>query len=317
MHVFVTGAAGFNGKAAVSNLIAHGHTVLGLARTDANATILEKLGASVHRGSLTDHDSLRTGAAQCDGILHLAFMHDFSDFERICRIDREAMTALADGLEQSHGGAKDKPFVIISGTLALANPGPGKLADEDQPDRHVPGPLGARTLSRELLWEFNQKQGIRGTVVRFTPNVHAPGDQGFGVMLIRAFRDKGAAYYIGDGFNPSWPGVHRDDVADLLRRALEKGEAGKTYHAVAEEAVSLQAFAELAGRKLDIPVKGVSVEEAQKELGFLGFVIAANTPVSSEKTRRELGWTPKEVGYLEDVERYYFDKEVLDAQSKY
>ncbi|KPI40076.1 uncharacterized protein AB675_11336 [Cyphellophora attinorum] len=297
MHIFVTGAAGFVGKAAVANLIEHGHTVVGLARSDANVAVLEKLGASIQRGSLQDMDSLRAGAAQSDGVLHLGFVHDFSRFEEICRIDREAISAMAEGLEQSKGGAAGKPLIVISGTLGLPNPGEGKKADEDTDDRR------------------DMEKGIRGMVVRFTPNVHGKGDQGFGVMLIKAMKEKGTSYYV-EGVTPIWPGGHRDDTAELLRLMLEKGQAGKTYHAIDEEAVSLKDLAELIGRKLDIPVKGVSFEEAQKELGFLGGIIAANTVVSSEKTREELGWSPKEIGYLEDVEKHYFGETLAPHASE-
>jgi nucleoside-diphosphate-sugar epimerase len=315
MHVFVTGAAGFIGKAAVANLLEHGHTVLGLARSDANVAVLEKLGASVHRGSLQDLDSLRAGAAQSDGVLHLGFVHDFSRFEEICRIDREAMTALAEGLEQSKGGAVGKPLIVSSGTLGLPNPGEGKKADEDTDDRRDMGPLSSRALSGDLVRQLSKDKGIRGMFVRFTPNVHGQGDQGFGVMLIKAFKEKGTSYYV-EGVNPCWPGVHRDDAADLLRLMLEKGQAGKAYHAIDEEAVSLKDLANLIGRKLDIPVRGVSFAEAQKELGFLGGILAANTVVSSKKTREELDWSPKEIGYLEDVEKHYFGGDLAPHASE-
>lgn len=315
MHVFVTGAAGFIGSATVENLIKHGHTVLGLARSDANSNKLKSLGASVHQGSLTDLDSLRSGAAQADAVLHLGFVHDFSDFAKVCRIDREAIQAMADGLEQGKGGAKGKPLLIVSGTLGLANP-EGKVADEDSDDNRQMGDLSARALSGDLVRELTKKLGLRGMIVRFTPNVHGAGDQGFGPMVINAAQKSGKAVYI-EGSNACWPGCHRFDTAELLRLVMEKGRPGSMYHAVAEERVSLKEMAELIGKKLDIPVEGISFEEAQKNLGFLAFILSANNPTSAKKTQEELGWQPKEIGYLEDLDKNYFTEEALNSGGKY
>ena len=311
MHVFVTGAAGFIGRATITSLLAHNHTVLGLARSDANAATLKDLGASVHRGDLENADSLRSGAAQCDGVIHLGFVHDFTRFAEVCEIDRKAIQAMAEGLQQGKSGAKGKPLIVASGTLGLANP-EGKVADEDTDDNRSMGELSARALSGDLVRELSKSMGLRGMIVRFSPNVHDKGDWGFGSMVIKMMKGRGESLYV-EGTNACWPGAHRLDTAECLSLALETGQAGKTYHAIAEQQCSLKELAELIGRKLNVPVKGISAEEAAKELTFFGFLLSARNPTSSKKTRQELGWEPKEIGYLEDVEKHYFTEEMLNG----
>jgi nucleoside-diphosphate-sugar epimerase len=294
MKVFVTGAAGFIGRACVKDLKQHGHEVLGLARSDANVAILEELGAEVIRGSLEDTESLKKGAAAADGVIHLGFVHDFSKFERACEIDRAAISAMAEGL----GEGSNKALVIVSGTLAIAG---DELADEDAPEQRDHLVLSARALSRDLIQELSAKKGIRGSVIRLTPSVHDKVQGGFGPMICEIAFKSGKSYYV-EGANACWPGVHVTDAASLLRLALEKGRAGATYHAVAEEEVSLKELAEIIGKKLDIPVEGVTADYARQALGFAGMLIGRRNPVSSKKTRQELGWEPTNIGWLEDYE---------------
>jgi nucleoside-diphosphate-sugar epimerase len=294
MKVFVTGAAGFIGRACVQDLQQHGHEVLGLARSDANVAILEGLGAEVLRGSLEDTESLKQGAAAADGVMHLGFVHDFSKYERACEIDRAAITALAEGL----GEGSNKALVIVSGTLSIAS---DKLADEDAPEQRDHPFFSARVLSRDLLLELSAKRGIRGSLVRLTPSVHDKVQGGFGPIICETAFKNGKSYYV-EGANACWPGVHLTDAASLLRLALEKGRAGAIYHAVAEEEVSLKELAEVIGKKLDIPVEGVTPDFARQALGFAGMIIGRCNPVSSKRTRSELGWEPTNIGWLQDYE---------------
>lgn len=311
MKVFITGAAGFIGQATVSELLSHGHTVLGLARSDANASILESLGASVQRGDLENLDSLRAGAAASDGVIHLGFVHDFTRFEEVCAIDRGAIQALAEGLGKGSG----KPLLIASGTLGLEKV---DVANEDTKDNLGLGPLSARAKSSALIRELSRPvgegegMGIRGMVIRFSPNVHGKGDKGFANAVILAAQKNGKSIYI-EGSDAVWPEAHRLDTAVLLRLAVEKGRAGATYNAIDEEGVKIKEFADLVGRKLNVPVEGVTTEEAQKLLGFLAFPWGAKNYVSSEKTRKELGWKPTQKGWLEDVEEHYFTEEALNS----
>src|SRR5215472_1726205 len=252
MRVFMTGAAGFIGTATTRELIANGHEVLGLARSDANARALEKLGAKVHRGSLEDLDSLRKGAKEADGTIHLAFIHDFAKFAENGQIDKRAIEAMGGVLEGTN-----KPFIVTSGTLLVA---PGRLATEEDPV--APGlPRVSETAGLAFA-----KQGVRAMAVRL-PQVHGgDGKCGLVNLFLEIAREKGVSGYIGDGGN-RWSGAHRLDVARLYRLALEKGTAGKSYHAVADEGVTARDIAEIIGRYLRVRTVSISPEEAPAHFG--------------------------------------------------
>jgi nucleoside-diphosphate-sugar epimerase len=288
MRVFVTGAAGFIGTATTRELIANGHEVLGLARSEANAMALEKMGATVHRGALDDLDSLRAGARQTDGTIHLAFIHDFSKFAENGQIDKHAIDAMGEALEGTN-----KPFIVTSGTLLVA---PGRLATETDPVAP-----GLPRVSEAAGLAFAAR-GVRAMAVRL-PQVHG-GDGKCGLVnwLLAIAREKGVAAYIGDGGN-RWSAAHRRDVARLYRLALEKGEAGKSYHAVADEGVTARDIAEIMGRHLKLPVASISREEAAAYFGTMAMFAGMDGAASSALTQQWLGWKPSQIGMIADISR--------------
>ncbi|BGP38395.1 hypothetical protein JCM10450v2_002340 [Rhodotorula kratochvilovae] len=303
MHVFVTGASGFVGSAVVKELLSHGHTVLGLARNSASADKLKKLGADVHEGSVLDLESLKAGAAKADGVIHLAFQHDFSRWLESCREDGAAIEALGSALEGT-----DKPLVVTSGTAVLsATRDPASTAPSAEDD---PAPTAFEQMPRiqsELSAQSLVARGVRVSVLRLPPTVHGPRDGGFVAAMVDTAHAKGAAAYVGEGANV-WPAVHRDDAAAAFRLALEKAPAGAVLHAVGEEGVPLKSVAEVIGRKVGVPVKSVSHEEAGAHFGWLAHFAEMNAPASSDKTRKLLGWEPEHIGLLEDLETgTYFD----------
>jgi nucleoside-diphosphate-sugar epimerase len=289
MRVFVTGATGFIGSAIVPELIKAGHQVLGMARSDAGAKSLIAAGAQVHRGDLEDLESLRSGAAQSDGVIHTAFIHDFSKFEANCEIDRRAVETLGAELAGSN-----RALVVTSGSALAA---PGRLAtEEDRPASTIP-----RVASEEAT-DSVASRGVRASVVRL-PQVHDRVKQGLVSYLIAIAREKGVSAYVGDGRN-RWPAVHRLDAASLYRMALEQGSAGARYHAIAEEGVSLREIAEAIGRGLKVPVVAKSPEEATAHFGWLGLFVGLDCPASSALTQERLGWRPtSRTGMIADLDR--------------
>ncbi|MBS0529560.1 MAG: SDR family oxidoreductase [Proteobacteria bacterium] len=282
MRVFVTGASGWVGSAVVRELISAGHQVLGLARSDANAASIASAGAEVHRGSLHDLDSLRRGAAQCGGVIHTAFIHDFSKFAENCEIDRRAIETLGETLEGT-----DRPLIVSSGVARLA---PDRVATEDD---NVPDPTPSLPrVSEQTAFAFTGR-GVRTMAARLAPTVHGDGDHGFVPRLVTLARETGVSAYIGDGQN-RWPAVHRFDAARAIRLALEKGSAGSRYHIVAEDGVPFREIAEAIGRGLNLPVVSKTKEEAAAHFGWFTHFAGMDAPTSSTRTRAALGWQPTE-----------------------
>ncbi len=291
MRVFVTGATGFIGSAFVQELIGAGHEVLGLARSEASAAALSRLGAQAHRGELSDLGSLAAGAGACDGVVHLAFIHDFSRYEQNAETDRQAAAAMAAALEGS-----GRPLVVTSGTAVLP---PGRLGTEDNP------PTTQTRAKSELALAWADR-GVRVSVVRLPPSVHGRGDRAFVPALIDVARRSGVSAYLGDGGN-RWPAVHRLDAARLFRLALERAEPGQRLHGVAEEGIPVRRIAEAIGAGLGVPIRSLAADEADAQFGWLAGFLGLDGPASSAITRAALGWNPREPDLLTDVrENGYF-----------
>lgn len=296
MRVFVTGATGFIGSAIVAELINAGHQVLGMARSDEGARALMAAGAQVHRGNLEDLESLRSGAAKADGVIHTAFDHNFSDFAANCEKDRRAIEALGAALAGSN-----RPLVITSGT-GMGSAAPGQPATEDVFNANHSNPRSASELAGAAVSEA----GVNVSVMRL-PQVHNTLKQGLITPLIELTRRKGVAAYVGDGSN-RWPAAHVLDVARLYRLALEKQEAGSRYHAVAEEGVPVRAIVEIIGRGLKVPVVAMSGDEVAAHFGWLAMFTGLDLPASSAQTRERLQWHPTGPGLIADLEQMHWLK---------
>ena len=306
MRVFVTGASGWIGSAVVPGLIASGHQVVGLARSNESAAALSAAGVEVQRGTLDDHDTLRSVTSSSDGVIHLAFKHDLAftgNFLDAAQADRRAVEIFGEVLAGS-----DRPLVIASGTLGVA---PGRIATET--DGHVDDPshaaFGEGPLARRATAEFAlslASRGVRSSVMRLPPTNHGDGDNGFVATLVAIAREKRVSGYVGDGSN-RWPAVHRLDSANLFRLALEGAPAGSTLHAVADEGVRIRDVAEVIGRHLNVPVVSISPEDAGAHFTWLANFVGIDSPASSTFTRELLGWLPEQPGLLDDLDQgHYF-----------
>ncbi|PTB34840.1 uncharacterized protein TrAFT101_009455 [Trichoderma asperellum] len=293
MRIFVTGSTGFVGSSVVKELLSAGHQVLGLTRSDKGVELLKAQGVEVLRGNIEDLELLKNGASECDAVIHLAFAHNMADFSGSCVTDRAAITAMGSALAAAGG---NRALVVTSGTMLLSR---GKIGNEaDTPDMSNPG-ASACGPSESLCLDF-AKQGVRASVVRLPPTTHGPGSSGFMSLLIPVAIQKGVAAYVGDGQN-RWCAGHRDDAAKLYRLAVEKGEAGSVFHAVAEEGVPLKDIATELGKSLGIPVVSITLEMAEDHFGGFKDLATADNIASSAKTKEQLGWNPTSPGLLEDI----------------
>lgn len=274
MRVFVTGATGYIGSAVVRELVDSGHTVVGLARSDRSTEWLQKLGAEAYRGDIDNVTSLQQGVAQADGVIHLAFKHDFSDFEGSLATDLQVMETIGAVLEGS-----DKPFVTTA---------------------HFNG-----VASEQVALSLAQR-GVRTSIIELCPSVHGEGDTGFIPQLIAIAKEKGVSAYIEEGMN-RWPAVHRLDAAHLYCLALEKAEPGSRLDGVADEGIAFRDIATVMGKHLNVPVVSIPQDQAQDHFGFLGALAALDIPRSSQSTQQQLGWQPVHPSLLEDLEQgHYF-----------
>ncbi|MGY3212031.1 SDR family oxidoreductase [Mucilaginibacter sp. HD30] len=296
MRVFVTGATGFIGTAIVQELIGAGHQVLGLARSDASAQKLIDAGAAVHRGDLEDLDSLRSGAAQAEGVIHAGFIHDFTRFAEVCEVDKIAIETIGGVLSGS-----DRPFIVTSGSALVS---PGKLATEDI----IPPFNPAWPRASEQAADVVADRGVRAAVVRLSPSVHGDEDKhGFIPIMVNIARDKGTSAYIGEGHN-RWNAVHRLDAARLFRLALENATPKTRYHASAEEAITVKSIAEAIGKQLNLPVTSVAPEAAAAHFGWFAQMAAIDCPASSSWTQKQLKWQPAEPTLLADIGNGIYNK---------
>lgn len=295
MRIFVTGATGFIGSATVRELLSAGHQVLGLVRSDANAAALAAMGASVVRGSLEDLDALRRGAEAADGVVHTAFIHDFSNFARACAVDQRAITTIGEVL-----AGTNRPFAVTCGTPIAA----GSAATEADAAARTNPVSALRAPAEDLTLELAGR-GVRSFVVRLPRAVHGTSERGwrggFADVLLHLARGSGVSAYIGDGAQ-RWPAVHRLDAARLFRLAIEKAPAGSRLHAVGDEGVAMRELAAAIGRVLGVPVASKSGSDAEAHFGFLAAIGALDQPASSAHTRELLGWQPREPGLLADLD---------------
>jgi nucleoside-diphosphate-sugar epimerase len=297
VRIFVTGASGFIGSAVVPELLGAGHEVVGLARSDASADKLRFAGAGVLRGTLDDLDVLAQGARQADGVIHLAFKHDFAAFAAAAETDLRAIEAIGGAL-----AGTDKPFTIASGVAGLA---PGHVVTEEQP---FPSGSGSTLIPRHLgalaALGFAERD-VRSSVVRLAISVHEEVKRGFVGALVDIAREKGVSGYLGDGSN-RWPAVHRLDAAVLFRLALENAAAGSIWHGVADEGVPLKEIAAVIGRHLNVPIASIPAENVAAHFGWLQPFVGIDGPASSARTRELLRWSPTHPGLVEDLDQGHF-----------
>ena len=298
MRVFVTGATGWIGSPLVKELHAAGHSVLGMAHSDAGANKLKEQGVDAFRGDIRDPASLVEGVRASDATIHLAFAHDLmtTDILRANEIDRNAIAVMLDAM-----AGTNKAFVGTNGTLQVSQPGKVAFETDESPPS---SPLAIRSQAERMVREA-AKRGVRSTVIRLPPTVHGAGDKGFIPMFIDVARQKRVAAYVEDGTN-HWPAVHREDAARLYRLAVERAPAGSVLHGNAEEGIMWRAIAETVGRAVGVPTKSVPAAEAAAHFGWIAMVVSLDNRASSAATRESLGWTPEQPGLLEDIRAHYF-----------
>lgn len=290
MRVFVTGASGWIGSAVTDEFLAHGYKVVGLARSDGAAAALEAKGAAVHRGSLDDLDSLAAAAAEADGVIHLAFKHDFTAYAAAGRSERDAVQRMLDVLEGS-----DRPFLLASGLAADVT---GRPSTEDDPSPfHGADSMRGGSENPALAYAG---RGVRSVALRFAPTVHGHGDHGFVAALARIAKERGVAGYVGDG-STRWAAVHRGDAGRLVRLALDEAPAGARVHAVAEEGLYSRDIAGAIGAQLGVPAVSVAPEDVEAHFGWIGGFFGMDATASSARTQQLLGWTPVGSTLFEDI----------------
>ncbi|MEF2977638.1 SDR family oxidoreductase [Subtercola sp. YIM 133946] len=295
MRIFITGASGWIGSAVSQEVLAAGHEVVGLARNDESFARLQAAGVTPHRGSLDDLDSMREAAVASDGVIHLAFKHDFSDMAGAAVTERATIEMFGDALAGS-----DRPFLFASGVAGLKT---GSVATEDDP---VPfsGPDAPRGGAEALALSFVER-GIRPVALRFAPTVHGEGDHGFVQVISGVAAEKCVSGYVGDGSN-RWPAVNRADAAKMVALALADAPAGSRVHAVGEEGISGFDIATAIGEARGIPTASIAPDDAMAHFGWIGMFFALDTPVSSAKTQQLLGWTPSHAGLIADIESGFY-----------
>ena len=291
MKVFVTGASGFIGSAVVKELLAAHHEVTGLARSDASAKIISDAGAQVLKGSLDDMDSLKRGALEADGVIHTAFIHDFSQYAKAAEADKTAIEIMGDVLKGTN-----RPIIVTGGILGL--PKTGGVVTEADPEPALPRASEATAIALA-------ENGVNASVIRLPPSVHDKGDKGFIPFIINMARKKGVAAYVGDGSN-RWPAVHRLDAAHAFCLALEKAAKGSRYNAIGDEGISVREIVETIGKCLNLPVESISPDGAPGHFEWMSRFITFDSPATAYKTQEQLGWQPEHIGLIEDMKEHYF-----------
>ncbi|RFS14224.1 SDR family oxidoreductase [Emticicia sp. C21] len=291
MKVFVTGASGFIGSAVVKELIEAGHEVTGLARSEASAKAIREAGANVLIGGLEDIDVLKQGASQADGIIHTAFIHDFTQYAKAAETDKAAIHAMGEAISGTN-----KPLIVTAGILGL--PKTGEYITEES--HAINSPRGSEAAALALA-----TQGINASVIRLPPSVHDKGDKGFVPFIINQAQKNGVSAYPAYGLN-HWPAVHRLDAANLFRLALEKAEKGALYNAIGETGIEIKAIAELIGKKLNLPVASIEGEALATHFEWMSRFIGFDSPATGFKTQEALGWRPSHANLLEDMSENYF-----------
>ncbi|MBT1696031.1 SDR family oxidoreductase [Fulvivirgaceae bacterium PWU4] len=291
MKIFVTGASGFIGSAVVRELIDAGHQVIGLARTAESAKQISNAGGEVLMGSLEDLNILKQGASMADGVIHTAFIHDFTQYAKANEVEKAVINSMGEAMMGTN-----KPIVVTAGILGL--PVVNGIITEESRAQNSPRSSEATAMT----WAA---KGVNISVVRLPPSVHDKGDKGFVSFIIQQARKNGVSAYPADGHN-RWPAVHRLDAAKIFRLVVEKGVKGALYNAIGDSGIEIKKIATLIGEKLNLPVASVTGEEAIKHFEWMTGFIGFDSPATGLKTQAQLDWKPVQIGLLEDLEKHYF-----------